>query len=81
MEVTFEKDGKRKTLAGNHEVGVCKMISGKKLQRMFKNKFTKVAQLFSIQALEPTKDNTKQEGEIAITVSNNSHAQRKGQEI
>lgn len=32
MEVTFEKDGSKKTLAGSQEVGVCKMILRKRLQ-------------------------------------------------
>ena len=43
MEVTFEKDGKKKTLTGSQESTVCKMISGKRLQRMFKSKLSQVA--------------------------------------
>jgi len=32
MEVTFEKDGKRRILKGSQEAGMCKMITGKRLQ-------------------------------------------------
>ena len=38
MEVTFEKEGRKMTLRGSKEVGVCKMITGKGLQRLFKHK-------------------------------------------
>jgi len=34
---------------------------------MFKNKFSLVAQLFSIHAMEPTGDNLEQDGELAMT--------------
>ena len=68
MEVTFEKDGKIRTLIGNHELGVCKMISGKRLQMMFMGKFSQVAQLFFIHAMEPTQEKWEQ-GELAITVN------------
>ena len=37
-EVTFEKEGRRMTLIGSKEVGVCKMIMGKCLQKMFRQK-------------------------------------------
>ena len=37
MEVTFEKDGKRRTLIDNLETRVCKILSGRKLHKMFKN--------------------------------------------
>jgi len=43
MEVTFEKDGKKKTLTGSQKYGVCKMISGKRLQMTFKSKLSQVA--------------------------------------
>ncbi|XP_052173188.1 uncharacterized protein LOC127788669 [Diospyros lotus] len=33
MEVTFEKEGRRMTLVGSKEVGMCKLITGKRLQR------------------------------------------------
>lgn len=36
MEVTFEKEGKRMTLVDSKEVGVCKMITGKRLQKILK---------------------------------------------
>ena len=31
MEVTFEKDGKRMTLTWSPEIGICKMITGRRL--------------------------------------------------
>ena len=46
MEVTLEKEGRKVVLQGNMEVGTCKMIKGKKLQRLFKKKISQVAQLF-----------------------------------
>ena len=52
MEVTFEKGGRRMTITGNAEMGTCKLITGKRLHKLFKNKWTNVAQLFSIQAAE-----------------------------
>ena len=54
MEVTFEKDGNKKVLSGNPEVGVCKIIFDKRLHRMLKSKLSQVAQLFSIHAMEVT---------------------------
>ena len=81
MEVTFEKDGNTKTLSGNHESGMCKMISGKRLQRMFKSKFSQVAQLFSICASELTQEKWEQEGELAMTINSSSHEHWKVQEI
>jgi len=39
MEVTFEKEGRRITLTGSTETGVCKMISRKRLQKIFKSKW------------------------------------------
>jgi len=62
MEVTFEKDGKQKTLTGSQVSGVCKMISGKRLQWMFKSKLSQVAQLFSIHALESTQNKESGKG-------------------
>ena len=38
MVVTFEKESRRMTLTGNTETTVCKMILGKKLQKIFKSK-------------------------------------------
>ena len=43
MEVTLEKDGRRVVLQGNMEVGMCKLIKGKKLQQLFKKKVSQVA--------------------------------------
>ena len=52
LEVTFEIEGKKLTLIGSMEMGACKLISGKKLQKFLKNKISQVAQLFSVQAME-----------------------------
>ena len=52
LEVTFEKDGKRLTLIGSLDMGACKLISGKKLQKFFKTTKTQMAQMFSIYAVE-----------------------------
>ena len=43
MEVMFEKEGRRMTLLGSKEVGMCKMITGKRLQRILKQKMNKVS--------------------------------------
>ena len=81
MEVTFEKDGSEKILAGNSEVGACKIISGKRLQRMFRSRFSKVVQLFSLHAVEYIGETTRQEGELHVVVSSQPFIQRKVQEI
>jgi len=52
LEVTFEKGGRKITLTGKVDSGMCKMISGKRLNKLFKSKWTQVAQLFSIHTLE-----------------------------
>ena len=52
LEVTFEKGGRKMTLTGKVDSGICKIISGKQLNKLFKSKCTQVAQLFSIHALE-----------------------------
>ena len=52
MEVSFEKGGRRLTLFGGREAGVCKMIIGKRLQKVFKNKWGRLTQLFSIMSVE-----------------------------
>ena len=69
MEVTFEKEGKKMTLVGSKEVGMCKMIIGKRLQKMIKQKMTQMAQLFSIQALEEGEEDQKMDSEILLVVS------------
>ena len=40
------------TLTGKVDSGMCKMISGKRFNKLFKSKWMQVAQLFSIHALE-----------------------------
>ena len=61
MEVTFEKEGKKMTLTGNMETGTCKMIMGKRLHKLLKNKWTQVAQLFSMHAWELEGDTERME--------------------
>lgn len=50
MEVSFDKEGKRMTLKGGRETGTCKLITGKRLHKAFKNNWGKLAQLFSVVA-------------------------------
>jgi len=38
MEVSFEKRGRKMTLTGGKEIGTCKMITWKRVQRVFKKK-------------------------------------------
>lgn len=52
MKVSFDKGGKRMTLTGGKEFGACRMITGKRLHRVFKNKWCQLTQLFSIVAAE-----------------------------
>ena len=76
IEVTFEKEGKGMTLVGNKEVRVCKMIMGKCLQKMLKQKLTKMAQLFSIQTVEEGEEKDKSgDNELLLVVSSPSHAE------
>lgn len=69
MEVTFEKDGRKMTLTGSMETRACKMITGRRLQKMLENKLSQVAQLFSIQATEFLEENREQEGELLVTAN------------
>jgi len=39
MEVSFEKEGRKMTLIGGKEAGVCKMITGRKLHKVFWSKW------------------------------------------
>jgi len=61
MEVTFEKDGRRMILIGSPETRICKMITGRKLQKVLKSKWTQVAQLFSIEVVEHGEGDAEQE--------------------
>lgn len=74
MEVTFEREGKGITLVGSKEARVCKMIMGKRLQKMLKHKLTRVAQLFSIQTMEEEKD-IREDGELLVAVNNRSQSE------
>ena len=52
LEVIMEVDGKKLKLVGSLESGECRIITGKKLQKLFtKGKFH-ISQLFSIHAVE-----------------------------
>jgi len=64
MEVSFEKEGRKVTLSGGKEAGTCKMISGKRLQRVFKGKWNKFAHLFSIMAVKEVHGDQRVQGEI-----------------
>ena len=57
------------TLNGSTETGVCKMISGKKLQKIFKNKWAQVAQLFLIHGVEQMGDDKEQEGDLRLSIN------------
>ena len=52
MEVSFENEGRKMTLSKGKEVGMCKMISGKRLQRVIKGKWGRWPHLFLIVAAE-----------------------------
>lgn len=60
LEVTLDLKGRKLTLKGSLEVGECKMIIGKKLQRLLLKGKGQISQMFSIQAME--KDEGEQEG-------------------
>ncbi|XP_052171653.1 uncharacterized protein LOC127787633 [Diospyros lotus] len=66
MEVTMEKDGRRVTLQGNVESGICKMIKGKKLQKLFKYKIAQVAQLLSIETYCEEEDHEMVSGQCKM---------------
>lgn len=69
MEVSFEKDGRRMTLTGKNEMGACKMISGRRLQRVLRSKWSQIAHLFSVIAVEGDHTGTAIQGEMRLTVS------------
>ena len=69
MEVCFEKEGRRMTLSGDKETGTCKMISGKRLQRVFKGRWNQLAQFLSMVAIEEGSEDQMMQDEIGLTVS------------
>jgi len=73
MEVTFAKERKQMTLMGSKDQGMCKMITGRKLQKLIKHKKGQVAQLFSIHTTEPKEEELEVEGEPRLTVSQCPH--------
>ncbi|XP_052181859.1 uncharacterized mitochondrial protein AtMg00860-like [Diospyros lotus] len=62
----MEKDGRRVTLQGNVENGIFKMITGKKLQKLFKYKIAQVAQLFSIETYCKDEDHEEVSGQCRL---------------
>ncbi|XP_052203128.1 uncharacterized protein LOC127808594 [Diospyros lotus] len=69
MEVSFEKDGRRMTLTEKSEMGACKMISGRRLQRVLKSKWSQIAHLFSVVAAEGDHTEAATQGEMGLTIS------------
>ena len=66
MEVTFDKGGKQMTITGSAEAGTCKLISGKRLYKLFKSKWTQVAQLFSIRAIDQEEEELDYGGKLTL---------------
>ena len=56
-------------LTGGKEIGACKMIYGKRLQKVIKGKWSQLANLFSIVALEDSHAEHEGQGEIFLTVN------------
>ena len=52
MTMSFEKEGRRITLTSGRKTATCKMITGKRLQRVLKSKWSQLTQLFSIMEVE-----------------------------
>ena len=52
LEVVVDMGGRRLTLVGSLESRECKLITGRKLQKMLEKGKIQAAQLFSIQAVE-----------------------------
>ena len=69
MKVSFETEGRKMTLSEGKEVGMCKMISGKRLQRVIKRKWGRWPHLFLIVAVEEVQAGPALQGEIYLTVS------------
>ena len=66
LEVTVEIDGRKLTLVGSLENGECKMITGRKLQKLIQKKGGQISQLYSIQTVELEKeDDVKEEHTLA----------------
>ena len=66
IEVTFEKGGKRMTITGNAEISTCKLISGKRLHKLFKSKWTQVAQLFLIRTIDQEEEEVDYGGKLVL---------------
>ena len=56
LEVIVVIEGNKLTLSGSLEQGECKLIGGKRLQKMILKKGGQIAQLYSIQAMEMESD-------------------------
>lgn len=69
MEVSFEREGRKTKLIGGKEMGACKMILGKRLQKVIREKWSQLANLFSIVALEDSHAEPRGRGEVFLTVS------------
>lgn len=52
MEVSFEREGRRMILTGGKKDGTCRMITGRRLQKVLKGKWSQLANLFTIVAAE-----------------------------
>ena len=76
MEVSFDKGGRKMTLIGEKKSRACKMISGRKLHKMLKNKWGQLSQLFSLVAVGESSLVAREEelvtrlsGEVRMTIT------------
>lgn len=54
------------TITGSAEAGTCKLISEKRLHKLFKSKWTQVVQLFSIQAIDQEEEELDYGGKLIL---------------
>ena len=52
LEVTFNWEGQQVTLHGSQEAGECKVVSGKRIQKLFEQRSITVGQLHSIYTMD-----------------------------
>ena len=64
LEATFDKGGRKITLKGCQEIGDCKAVTSKRLQKLLDQGGTSVEQLHSLYALERT--NYRGEGNASV---------------
>ncbi|XP_052201138.1 uncharacterized protein LOC127807380 [Diospyros lotus] len=69
LEVTVEVEGRKLTLVGNLEQGECKLISGKRLQKLIQKNSGQITHLYSLRGMEEEDQATNVEAELKLLMN------------